>query len=347
MNILLIGNFDPAGLMISLKGALNAIPGCSCRSMVLSPSFYNYPKDIVIDEVRDDFELTRYLLEKADLLCFVHSDWDSTFPFGPIKWRDYLPGKKVVVMIVSSTFNHNPRLSVEKYRQMGVTAISTCARFLTPFQGRGCKLIPIPMRDILKDPKYKEIFVKYNKCSDKVRVLHAPTDELGKNTQLFIQVMKKLQRRYANVEMVLMRGKSHREAVEATWNSDIVFGDIYIEGYWGRSVWEALMLSKPALAYLDQLCKEGWRSLGVPELPVVEVNPNNLGEKIAELIEDASLREEIGVKGRRWFEQYYDERKLAENMINYFQELPKMGSKRELGGRIRNVRLSDTGGSFG
>ena len=83
------------------------------------------------------------------------------------------------------------------------------------------------------------------------------------------------------------------------------------------------MLSRPALVYLDELNKEGWHSLGVPELPVVEVSPDNLLEKMAEFIEDSLLRAEIGRKGRQWFEKYYDEKKLAENMINYFQGLPK------------------------
>jgi len=191
MNILLIGNFDPAGFMISLKESLSSIPSCSCRSITVSSSLYKYPKDIVLEEVRDDFKLTRTLLEGADVLCFVHSDWDSTFPFGPIKWREYLPGKKVVVIIVSNAFNHNPDSLVKKYREMGVTAISPCARFLLPFQGKGCKLLPIPIRDIMKDPDYEEIFSKPKEVSNNVRVLHAPTDELGKNTRLFIQVMKK------------------------------------------------------------------------------------------------------------------------------------------------------------
>ena len=315
MKILSIGNFDPAGISIMLAKAINGYTEHTCRSIVVSDVSWGWEHDIIIDKVRDDFEEVRSLIEEADVLHFNNGDWDDMFFFGPIKWKDHIWGKKVVVYHIGDGSLNSSRRYNEKYRGMHVGVLAS-----TPRIGKlheGAVVIPCPF--IPNDPVYKP---SKRNCDGIVRVCHSPTDQLSKNTDLFRSVMNKIRGQYGNVEEVLITGKAHAECLQTKRMCDISFDLIYHQGFFGMSGLESMSLGIPTLAYVSESELAGYKEiLECDDLPIVNVTPDTLYDEILELVCDDEKRQRIGQASRKWVEKYWCEQKCARRFIEFYETL--------------------------
>ena len=55
-------------------------------------------------------------------------------------------------------------------------------------------------------------------------------------------------------------------------------------------------------------------------LPIVNIEPDNLTEKLTTLLEDGKLRETLGKQGREYVEKYHDYRKNGEMLKDIYEE---------------------------
>jgi glycosyltransferase involved in cell wall biosynthesis len=98
--------------------------------------------------------------------------------------------------------------------------------------------------------------------------------------------------------------------------------DIYIDqiadrGGWGygMSSVESLALGLATCTCMNPACLEF-----LPDHPFVNVNYDNLGEKIIKLVEDKGYREEASLRGREWVLKRHSLDAVMEQLYGYYKE---------------------------
>ncbi len=142
-------------------------------------------------------------------------------------------------------------------------------------------------------------------------ILHAPSKRSGKGTNYLLEALEKVN---APFELVLVEGMSQKDAIEEYRRADIVFDQISV-GTYGVFAIEAMALGKPVLVYVSEMMKESFPD----SLPVVSVNPDDLHVIIEALLLDGKRRYALGVRGRKYVEEYHDIRKNAKLLKDIYE----------------------------
>ena len=139
-----------------------------------------------------------------------------------------------------------------------------------------------------------------------VRIVHAPSKRATKGTQYILDAFEKLKKKYDNIEIVLVEGKTQQEAFEIYKTADIIVDQILI-GTYGVFAIESMAMGKPVITYISDEMKEKLPS----ELPIVSGSVQSVESVLEELIKDGALRREKGIAGRKYVEDYHDYRYCA------------------------------------
>ncbi len=153
-----------------------------------------------------------------------------------------------------------------------------------------------PYRYELKEPKNKRL-----------KICHSPSRRRAKGTERIVPIVRELEREY-RVELVLIEGLPHSKAIEILSSCDIAIDQLGELGY-GICSLESLSMGIPTCTSL----LPDYESY-LPDHPFINVNEDNLREKLIELIEDEGYRRQKGWEGRRWVEKYHDSRKVVERI---------------------------------
>lgn len=164
---------------------------------------------------------------------------------------------------------------------------------------------------------FKEKYVCVNQENDLPLVTHAPTNRYYKGSDDIIPVCKKLEKE-GKIRFELIENKSHDEAMKIKCRSDIFIDQINDRGGWGygmNSV-ESLALGVcTATEMNDQYCKF------LPDHPFVNINKNNLYEKLSALAADTSFRNKKGAEGETWVRKHHDISSVGEKLYEYYANL--------------------------
>ena len=139
--------------------------------------------------------------------------------------------------------------------------------------------------------------------SEKIRIIHSPTNRKYKGTDLIISVIDKI-KKDRDIEFILRENINRSVLLEEKSASDIsidqVGGSMGGTGY-GKAGLETLAMGIPTITNMSFEYAE-W----LPENPfVVANNEKELYNCLIELIDSASLRNDLGEKGKRWVEKYH------------------------------------------
>ena len=145
--------------------------------------------------------------------------------------------------------------------------------------------------------------------SGNLRIVHAPSKRGIKGTDHVIEAVESLREDGYGVKLVLIENMPHRKAVEYYMQADIVVDQLLV-GWYGVLAIECMALGKPVCVYI----RDDLQSY-LPSMPLVNVSPESLKENLRLLVEDASLRKEIGAKARRFVEETHDGDKIAKYII--------------------------------
>nr|KXH77490.1 MAG: hypothetical protein AM324_03640 [Candidatus Thorarchaeota archaeon SMTZ1-83] len=137
-----------------------------------------------------------------------------------------------------------------------------------------------------------------------LRIAHAPTSRKAKGTDIIVSVVSLLEKEYP-VKLVLIEGLSYSRALELKYTCDIMIDQLGELGY-GMNSLEALAMGIPTCTSLP---RDYEAYLGAH--PFINVNPENLRQKLVELIENRKLRRKKAAEGRRWVEAFHDSRKVV------------------------------------
>ena len=145
--------------------------------------------------------------------------------------------------------------------------------------------------------------------------MHAPTNPDFKGTRPIEAALEALQGEY-DFEYRRIEKMNHEEAIKLYRHADLIVDQILCGSYGLLSV-ESMALAKPVITYIRDDLLETFP----PELPIVSANPDTIKETIASLLEDASLRRELGLRGRAYVEKYHAKEVVTDQLERIYKEL--------------------------
>lgn len=146
-------------------------------------------------------------------------------------------------------------------------------------------------------------------------VAHAPSDRAIKGTEAILSALEEI-RSHRPVQPLLVEGRCHRETIRLLSKADVVVDQLRI-GTYGLLALEAMALGKPVVAYI----RDDLRGQYPASLPVVSATPLTIRQVLERLLDDGTLRHELGVQGRRYVEEYHDARRIAQELFDIYRSL--------------------------
>jgi hypothetical protein len=155
------------------------------------------------------------------------------------------------------------------------------------------------------------------KESERLRICHAPRNRLLKGTARIIEVVREMERRHG-VELVLIEGKPHQEALRLKSTCDLAIDQVGDRGGTGYGVnsLETLSMGIPTLTSFTPEFEAY-----LPDHPFITVDPVTLPEKLEQVILDGQLRRQKGMEGRRFVAKYHDAEKVTLSIYAMYREL--------------------------
>jgi len=153
--------------------------------------------------------------------------------------------------------------------------------------------------------------------NERLRICHAPRNRALKGTGRIIEVVREMERRH-NVELVLIEGKPHAEALEIKRTCDIAIDQIGDRGGTGYGVnsLETLSMGIPTLTSFTPDFEAF-----LADHPFVVVNPDTLAASLEEVILDGGLRRQKGRQGRAFVEKYHDAARVTQSIYAMYRDL--------------------------
>lgn len=164
------------------------------------------------------------------------------------------------------------------------------------------------------------------KENDRLRICHAPRNRLFKGTERIIEVCREMEDRHG-VELVLIEGKTHAEALRLKMTCDIAIDQIGDKGGTGYGVnsLETLSMGIPTLTSFTSEF-----SSFLADHPFIVVGHDDLGEKLEQVILDGDLRRRKGREGREFVEKYHEAGKVVKSIYAMYAELGWVDDKGNL-----------------
>jgi hypothetical protein len=137
-------------------------------------------------------------------------------------------------------------------------------------------------------------------------VVHAPSDRLTKGTSEVIEAVERLRGEGLPFEFRLVEGMTQAEARRIYEQADIFVDQLHV-GWYGAAAVELMALAKPVLCFLRA---EDFRFLPpdlVAEIPIVNVTPSTLADRLRKLIQgDSSELAAIAGASRSYVEHWHN-----------------------------------------
>lgn len=146
-------------------------------------------------------------------------------------------------------------------------------------------------------------------------LLHSPSAPVAKGTKYITEAVEHLKTKY-DFDFKLVQNMPRSEALQIMSQCDIYIDQLVL-GCHGAAAVEAMAFGKPVVCYINPVIGKNYP----PELPLFNANPDTIAEKLELLLKNASLRRELGKKGRQYVEKYHDDKKVAGDLIRIYEEV--------------------------
>lgn len=146
-------------------------------------------------------------------------------------------------------------------------------------------------------------------CSKPIKIMHVPTESEVKGTDIFMEVMEQLGKRY-ELEFTHKRNLPQDEFYKLLSSTDVYLDELRCGSY-GVTAAEAMALGKVVVTYIRQDLVDKY-----PEgLPIYNANPENLYERLDKLFGDLSEINRIKSESYKYASQTHDSRKILTNTL--------------------------------
>lgn len=167
---------------------------------------------------------------------------------------------------------------------------------------------PFEARDEMKRPGQKE--------KRQLVVLHAPSNPHAKGSDELRKSMHELKQRREDFDFVEIVRRPHAELVEALQSADVVVDQVYSDRMITGVATEAMYFGVPVVlgGYYAEYYRQDYCGR-VPLPPLIFCRPEEVAQKVAELLDNAEQREELGRLGREYVRTHYAPRKVASRWL--------------------------------
>lgn len=153
-------------------------------------------------------------------------------------------------------------------------------------------------------------------ASDRVTIVHAPSDEGIKGTAQIVAAVNRLQERHP-IDFRIVKGVPHAEALKLYRQADLVI-DQLLAGWYGGLAVEVMAMGKPVACYMRgsdfDVLPDGMRS----DLPLVRISPETLDADLEAAIARRDEWRAWGQASREFALQWHDPRKIAAGMLEAY-----------------------------
>jgi len=147
------------------------------------------------------------------------------------------------------------------------------------------------------------------------RVVHAPTNRLIKGTRYVEAAFEALRPRFPAVSFEVIEGRPWRELIETLSGADVVVDQLFM-GWYGMVAVEAMALGKPVLCFI----RDDFESR-LTDCPIVRCTREDLVERLAETLSDATDRAALGERGRAYAEREHAASAIAGRLLALYRSL--------------------------
>lgn len=151
------------------------------------------------------------------------------------------------------------------------------------------------------------------------RIVHAPSAGRIKGTPMILDALQRLQGRY-DFELILVEKKTHKEALELYRSADVAIDQV-LAGWYGGFAVEMMAMGKPVGCYLRDSDMKYVPDAMRQEMPILKLDPGNLVEDIAALLDRKSEWETLGRASRKYVERWHNPDLIAKAMLRAYADL--------------------------
>lgn len=151
----------------------------------------------------------------------------------------------------------------------------------------------------------------------KIKIIHSPTNRKFKGTDKILKIVNEVDKE-RQIEFILLENADREKVIEIKSGCDIaidqVGGEMGGTGY-GKNSIENLALEIPSITeFTEEYLKF------IKENPFVDSTIETLKDNLFRLIDNESLRIELGRKGRQWVQKYHSYSSVNESLMNIYKE---------------------------
>src|SRR5690606_20940491 len=172
----------------------------------------------------------------------------------------------------------------------------------------------------IKESWFEGQGVVKRKVNKRFRIVHAPTNRSLKGTDQIVEAINRLKQHY-DIDFVLVEGMSHAEAKKTYAQADLMIDQVRLGWYGGVAV-EAMKMGVPVAVYVNpadlKFIPLAMRN-AIPDA-FLEINPDNIYEPIAELIENPVKYGRLASAAYDYVNTFHDPDKLVKLVIEKYEE---------------------------
>jgi hypothetical protein len=281
---------DTGGWAWRIKTAFDhCAPDWEMRSMVATRNFIGFPIDLYHDQAKLD-----ELYDRADVI-HLHN-----YPMGHDAY-DAGQGKPTIVQYHGTAFRQAHADYAPQAARIGAVQISSTVdlTLLEP------DVIWTPLPQDLA--ALRAVRTREYVASERIRIVHSPTDRRVKSTGAFLATMHELGQRYP-IDVIIIEGQPWTRCQELKAQGDIFYDQLHL-GYGGAAV-EAWAMGMPVVAGVADPAVRAAMVERWGRIPFAEPT-KNLTATFERLIADRACRAEWAAIGTEHVERWHEEGRAA------------------------------------
>lgn len=300
MNILLWSDYNIAGQISMLQNLINKYTKHKARFVLINQDYANHPVDIMFNPKNaDSLKLLRQLALSADI---IHCHRSPQLLQNDI-FFDCIKPNNSLVQYWGSDIRLNNEAIHDWHLKTGIPGLS--AYDPTMLRPNGCLPYHINvMVDIDKlvpcDPIGKD---------GKIKIIHPSTNRAIKRTDIFLKLKEKFEKKYSNLEFILVEGKTNEECLEIKKHCQITFDQIGFGAY-GLSAIESMGMGHVVFTRIANFCMSYH-----PNMPIIPVDEDNVELMLERCLNNIPEMIKTGYAGREWVCRNHAPRKILKQYI--------------------------------
>lgn len=304
-NIAIVADFNIAGQLTALLRLINEKTIHRARCIIIQDDYLSYDQDLVLSaNDANQWEEAHEIIQRAD---FLHI---GRFPVrdNRLALMQKIKPDNCVVQYFGTQLRQNAHQIYKWHKEKRITGIGAWDYTMiqnAPFYYHinmmvdGTKFQPAPPAE------------------GTIRIVHPTTDRKVKKTALFLDAMKKLEKKY-DVEGLVIEGKTNLECLSIKNKAHMTFDQISV-GIYGVSAIESMAMGHVVFGGISNFAASVY-----PDNPVVWITPYNVVEKIEYFLCHPGAIADQGEKGSLWVKQHHDPIKILRQLL-YIYDLVRNG----------------------